>query len=283
MHPECWPSDLAEHVASCASCSQLARDLRQLEDDWRHLPMPAEADQSKAAFLQNLPALKASTFPARRRWSPAARWAAAAMILIAVGPFAWMVFSPAGANASSDIVDQLIDWNLELTAAEPGDRQRLLADREVGFRQDLQKLRLPAEERDLAEKLLENGRWMAVNNDPLEEAGRLSDIADKLAGRIDSAAKQGSLQDTQRCVSRYKKVWDEGVHNSMDRAAQMKPWEMEKRQGFEHMERRDQSHREEFEKMMERARPEIRKVLESFQKQFRRPQHGGPPFGGFKK
>jgi hypothetical protein len=291
MHPECWPHDLAEHVQSCAECSQLARDLRQLEDDWRHLPIPPEAEQAKAAFVQRLPALRATVAPPRRRrrHAPAVRWAIAAMLLTVIAPFLYMIVSPGTASASPDIVDDLIAWNLALTSAEPGARQRLLAEREAGFLDNLQKAKLPKGERELAEKLLENGRWMAANNDPLEEATRLSDIADKLVGRIDMVAKRGDVQETERSVTSYWKVRDEGVHNCIERASQ-KGWEPEKKQkGFEEIQRHDQWQREQFEKMMERARPDMKKIFESMKNKGRPPFpfHGpggpGPQFHGFKK
>jgi hypothetical protein len=276
MHPECWPDDLAEHVQACAECSKLVRDLRQLEDDWRHLPMPAEADQAKAAFVQRLPALRATIAPRRRRLAPAMRWAMAAGILLAVSPFLYRSMSPGAAVATSNIVDELIAWNVALSSAEPGERQRMLAEREAGFQDNLQKAKLPKAERDMAERLLDNGRWMAVNNDPLGEAGKLSDIADTLVTRIDLAAKKGNVEVAQRDVSRYSKVWDEGVHGCMQRVNQ-KAWEPElKQKGFGEIQRHDQWQRDQFEKMSERAPPQMKKIFEEMQKK------GRPQFPGFK-
>jgi hypothetical protein len=279
MQPECWPHDLAEHVQTCAECSKLARDLRQLEDDWRHLPIPPEADQARAAFVQQLPALRTTVKPPRRRFAPAVRWAAAAMILSVVSPFLYLIMSPGAVVASPNIVDDLIAWNLTLSSAEPGARQRLLAEREAGLRDNLQKAKLPQEEREFAEKLLENGKWMAVNNDPLVEAGKLSDIADTLVTRIDLAAKQGNVQDAQRNVSRYSKVRDEGVHGCMQRANQ-KVWEPEQKQkGFGEIQRHDQWQRDQFEKMADHARPDMKKFFEMMQKKSR----PALPFPGLKK
>jgi hypothetical protein len=286
MHPECWPHDLAEHVQTCAECSKLARDLRQLEDDWRRLPVPPEADQARAAFVLQLPALRATVKPPRRRYAPAVRWAMAAGILIAVGPFVYMIVSPGAVVASSNIVDDLIAWNLTLTSAEPGERQRLVAEREAELRDNLQKAKLTQEDREFAKNLLENAKWMAFNNDPLVEAGKWSDIADTLVTRIDLAAKQGDVQDAQRNASRYSKVRDQGVQSCMERANQ-KVWEPEQKlKGFGEIQRHDQWQRDQFEKMADHARPEMKKFFEMMQKKGRPtfPMHGpGPQFQGFKK
>ena len=281
LHPECWPSDLAEHVKQCSACGPLACEMRQLEDDWRHMPIPAGAEIAQKAFLEKLPAFKAALTPVRRRWAPTARWAAVAVFLIGVGSVTWVMMLPGGAQASSDIVERLIDFHLTLSeTVDLAERQRLLAEREHGFREDLLKARITPEERELAEKLLENGLWLAAHDDPLEEAGRYSDITDKLVGRIETATKMGNIGDTERHASCYKKM-EFGMHQNMERAAQMKPKEAAKWPGFEQIQKRDQWQRQQMEKITECARPDLRKLLESMHKQFRPPAHGG--IHGFKK
>ena len=199
------------------------------------------------------------------------------MIFFGVGATVWVLMTPADVQASSsDIVERLTDFHLELMeTVDLVERQRLLAERGEGLRQDLLKARITPEDRELAEKLLKDSEELAKRYDPLEEAGRFSDIADKFVGRIESATKMGSVEETERNAKCYKNM-EFGMHKSMERIAQMKPKEAEKWPGYEQIQKRDEWQKQQMEKIAERARPELRKVLESVHRQF----HGGPPFRG---
>src|ERR1700722_1457401 len=86
---ECWPTDLTERVASCVACAQMALDLRRIEDDWRHLPVPAAATQAQTAFLQKLAAMQAAV--PTRRLARTALGAVAAAARIVLGALSWMM------------------------------------------------------------------------------------------------------------------------------------------------------------------------------------------------
>lgn len=266
MHPECWPTDLAEHVHACAECAQLARDLRQLEDDWRHLPVPVEVEQAKAAFMQKLPEFRAAIAPSRSRVAPAIRWAMAAMIFVSVGSFLWMTVASGPVVASPDIMDNLLAWNLALSKADPIERQRLLEQGEETFQNDLRKAKLSQDDRKLAERFLATGRWLAMNNDPVVEVGKLSEITDGLVGRIDSSSKDGNVAETERWVNRYAKM-EQGVNNTFKRVGENKGWEPDKKKAFEEMrEQHEKRYRDHFQKMTEHAAPQFQKMFESMKK-----------------
>ena len=90
------------------------------------------------------------------------------------------------------------------------------------------------------------------------------------------------LHETEHFASRYQKVWDQGVHNCVQRAPQPKPGDPDKKPSAEQMKEREQWQRDQFNKMMEGARPDMRKFFESMQKRSR-PPSGGSSFHGFKK
>lgn len=262
MQPECWPTDLADHVQGCPECSKLARELRRLEDDWRAQPLPAEAEQARIAFLRQLPELRESLKPSRRQLHRNLRWLAAAAILLAVGPFAYLMINrPTEAVASSEIVDKLIDLNIALASAAPADRKRIYAEREGDLRTSLQSARLRKEDRAIADKCLENGQWIAEHNDPVAEADHLSAIADMLVGRVSAESRRGDLKETERNYDRYNKIWERV--NSVPK----NQWEPEKKKGFEQQwQKHDNYQREQFQLMHDRAQPEMKKFFESLKK-----------------
>lgn len=226
-----WPRDMNRHLKQCAACAKLARSLFKLEASWRDIPVPEECEQAKVRFLKSLPAAKpakstkpdkqhrlapsTSPKPAGRPWHPI-RWiGAAAMVLIAVTAFAWLLFSPTPSRAaSSDIVERLIDWNVALTNADADERKRLLQENEPKLREDLarEKPLLTAEDAKIAEDLLETGCWLAMNDDdPVAEAERITEISDKLYDRAAAADKKGNEKEKERCAWGADKFRHEAV------------------------------------------------------------------------
>ena len=277
LEPPYWSPAVAEHMQTCSACNSLAYDLLKLEEDWRHRPIPAECASAQSAFLKTLPAHCFNPMPApRRRFTPL-RWAAAAAVLLVCAGVAWMTLSPGDIRASSDLVERLVDWNLDITTADL-DQRHQFAGQEADFRQDLDKSNLTGEDRDLAEKLLENGRWLATNSDPLAEANRLTDLADNLIVKVDSATKKGNESDSHRFASCYSKIMEKGVHPWMVKIAKNKAFEGEKKVGFDQFMDRDEQHQQQVEKVIKQVprdfRPDLRKKLEAVRKSFRSLQHG---------
>ena len=78
-------------------------------------------------------------------------------------------------------MERLIDLNVDLLQAESRDeRARIYAGKERDLKVMLVKASLPADEREFAKTLLETGSWLTKNNDPMAEAERFDDIADKV-------------------------------------------------------------------------------------------------------
>jgi hypothetical protein len=282
------------HLKRCAACAKNARLLYKLEEGWRNQPIPKECDQAKAVFLEKLGALEQPEKlekrekPARRekrvkpgkprptvlRWNPM-RWTAAAAVLL-IGLSAWL-FWPSPTLASSDVIERLIEWNLEISNANAKDRKRLLDDGEANLRKHLEKdnALLSAEDLKIAEDLLENGCWLAANDDPFAEVERMTDMADKLALRADVADKKGNEKDKERCAVCYMRFCDLGVKPVFVRLEQYKVPEMKKgieRGGLEKggLEKGGFELKKFLEKMKERvpeySRPDLHKRFEGLGK-----------------
>jgi hypothetical protein len=212
--PERCPSpELAEHIHTCPVCGALTAELLQLERAWREVPLPASAETAQKAFLERLesPPVHRLSLP-RTRPLLRSRWALAASILFIVGLGGWFLLTTSQAQASAEVVDSLIDWNLDLAeAGSPADRERIYADRAAALRTRLQKANLPQEEKELAEKLLENGSWLAENDDPMGAADRFNDVADQLLERMNAANRHGNHKELRRQAHRYQRVTDMGI------------------------------------------------------------------------
>jgi len=151
----------SQHESAPEEVPRLREDrARSLQDrrGWRNQPVPAECAKAKAAFLAKLPTLdqpkpetraktsrrqkraKAVKTPIRR--SNPYRWFAVAAVLF-VGIILTALLLPSKTQASSDIVERLIDWNLEMTSADAKERKRLLDENEANFKKDCNKPSYP--------------------------------------------------------------------------------------------------------------------------------------------
>jgi len=123
--------ELADHVATCDACRQLAGELTRLEQAWRAIPVPDDSERARAAFLERLSSPAALVVPRARTRRPThapARWLVAASVLIALGIGGSLLVSMPRAHASSDVVERLVHWNLDLSQApSPAERSRIYA------------------------------------------------------------------------------------------------------------------------------------------------------------
>lgn len=229
----------AAHAAGCAACQAVLAGLRRLEAAAHDLPDAADGSAAaKHAFLARLdvtplprPAAKPRTTYRPTRLlllrSAVVRWprlAVAASVLLCAALGLWM-FGSGGTRsvmASEPVVDQLVDWNVKLAAAEtPEERGRLLADA-APLRQAVDAGNLPAADQELARKLVDNGQWLAAQNtgprDDLDEAERFGDVADLLLKRMQEAADAGNVNAVRRYSRNYAMVWQLGMDEKLAKA-----------------------------------------------------------------
>jgi hypothetical protein len=95
------------------------------------------------------------------------------------------------------VIDRLLEWNMDMANADAKTRLKLLANEEA-LRKEIQNAKLPADENATAEKLLELGRKLALNTDPVGEFKTVSEVADKLLDRAESAEKKGKTKESER-------------------------------------------------------------------------------------
>jgi hypothetical protein len=238
-----WPRSMNRHLKECPTCAKLARNLYKLEDAWRNQPIPEECEAAKATFLDKLNSMaappqveadeqpatvkfeqpakprkagkqKGSSKPARRQ-PGSMRWAAlAAMVLIGISVVAVMFATNNKAQANdSDIVERLIDFNLELTNAEPNERKKVYDKRAADLKKAMEKAGpiLSKDELARANKLFEDSGFLATNDSPVEEAKRLTAISDDLLTWAEAAESSGNKKEIERFGGRYAKFWNEGV------------------------------------------------------------------------
>ncbi|HLW66024.1 MAG TPA: hypothetical protein VKS79_12005 [Gemmataceae bacterium] len=271
------PRDIGEHIRQCDSCQRLIQRVVRLEENWRQQPAPASAERSQALFLQRLaeppaPLIRKPELPRRNlrlaRWMVAACVAAVVGLSIGVGVFS--TSSTAHAE-SSDVVDRMIDWNLQMSEASTlEDRQRLFAERAESFKADLSKANLSESDRDFANNLMETGAWLASNDEPVEEADKLTTLADQIVTRAQTSGRPMDEKKTARFVAQYQKV-AQNIEAKVEKAEAKAtanptgtPAEQAKR--IEKIEARENKRLEALaklqEKMPEASKKEIKKVLE---------------------
>ena len=258
-----WPSDVATHVKTCAGCTSIAKKLRQIERNLRDQPLPPECAKSKQAFLKKHRKPKHDTTPAPQPSSrqyalwfllPASGVGMAAAVFIGITILAWMVFSPTPVQASGDIVDRLIDWNIELASADLPKRKKLVEERGPEFKNELQKVQklLSEDELELANNLIESGHKFADVEDPVAEVERITELRDKLSDRAEIAEKKGKPREFERCEDRFGKINDFTKKFIDTRMAAFKgpPMPFGKKEGPEHW----ANMKKQFERFAERER-----------------------------
>lgn len=286
LESSAWPTSVADHVNECKKCARLAWKIRRLEESWRDQEMPEGVEEAKAAFLKKISERarpkrdkRLPEAPAPRVWRPV-RWlvGAAAMFLVATGAVAYLLFAGGESRASSsDVVEKLVDWNLELSNADANERKRLLEENEEKLRDDLKKAELTEEERRLAEELLDSGHKLGVSEDPVKDAETITNISHKLLDRA-GAAEVGKKKDSDKCANTYAKFMEHAVKPFFsNKLAQFKgppPAHVEAKKGPDpgHQQRQFEKY---WERSPERSRPDLHKKFDNFFKK----NFGGPKGG----
>lgn len=213
-----WASEpAAEHLAGCAACRQFAAGLADLEQSWRSLPLGPECERSKHDFLQRLAARPVESRVSRRGLLRRVAAASAASLLAGAG--GWLLVENRRAEASDALVDSLLEWNLRLTRADSDDeRTRMYAASAPALTSAVAGANLPAEQSLLAGEMLETGRWLAGHRDPLAEAARLDELADRLLRMARAAERKGKYQRMNRLLDQYNRAMETGIDLNLRRA-----------------------------------------------------------------
>jgi hypothetical protein len=131
----------------------------------------------------------------------------------------FLLYAPQ-AQATPDLVDRLVELNVDLAqTAVPEERARIYEEKAAGLKVTLANAKLAPDDRELAESLLENSKWLTRNADPTAEADRFNDIADQFVTRIDAATAAKDEKRIIQLAGNYQRIAEAGIDSNLERAA----------------------------------------------------------------
>ena len=218
------PAELAAHLGSCADCQAYSRRLRDLERAVGELPVPAGSARAREAFLERVLSPSRVVTPRYRTLRPAL--AIAAVFVIAVTLGVWIYSGgedddPAAFETSAAVLDGTIDLNLQLASTDSlEERERVYVERRPKLANRLRTARLNAEDRRLAEQLLDKATYLSKTTDPMDEAEHLTDAEDLLVRRVSDAAAKKDARRMAKLSNLYEKLVEGGVNAKLERASE---------------------------------------------------------------
>jgi hypothetical protein len=206
-------TELGRHIESCAACAAFVERLTRVEATAKSLPVPAGSHEAKRATLTQIKWV--ASHPRRRFFlRPSFLSAAAAMIVFGIGLGIYLA-QPGKASA---VVDQLVDWDLELADAQgPQQREAIYRTRAPQWESQIRNASLTTEDQQYASALLEHGRWLSTNPDPVDEAVRFSELADLIVNRMNTAAASNDARAVRRFGQHYGRIVQRGIGDKLER------------------------------------------------------------------
>lgn len=145
----------------------------------------------------------------------------------------FLVYSPE-AQATPDLVDRLVELNVDLAqSATPEERTRIFEEKAGELKVTLASAKLAPGDRELAESLLENGKWLTGNADPMAAADRFNDLADKFVTRMDAATTAKDEKRIIQLAGNYQKIAEAGIDPNLELAAAAAATDLEKKSTLE--------------------------------------------------
>jgi hypothetical protein len=264
------PAEIAAHVSGCVRCQSQIGTIGQIEERWRSMPLSPNADISKTAFLAQIqsPATPAQPTSRPNRWKKALAWTSIAALFIIAGAgilFFWPTQHPV--QAQSDVIEQLVDWNLELTEAPtPVERERIFSEKHEKLKVHIKQAKLSDADRELAENLLANGGWLVKNDDPVEELNRFNRVADRVLEKMQLAADKADAIQSERLARQYAKIAERGIDGNLERIKVAKVVDPERKLKIKQMMKEDRDRDVKLLILIEKgsasSQKEVRKALE---------------------
>ena len=222
--PQAPGAESSFHLQGCTDCQAFAKRVIAIEKAVTALPTPGDTEVAREAVMARVRAelnqavrkARPMQFSPVRRWYGRPAWGLVAAVLV-VGIGIGLHLRHASV-ASAAVMDQLVDWNLDLAdAGAPQDRQQLYTARAASLDAAVRQASFSSDERQLAALLLEQGSWLAKNSDPADEAEHFSELADQIANRLDKAVVANDSPAVQRLGRNYDRVVQRGVKPKMQR------------------------------------------------------------------
>jgi hypothetical protein len=268
------PVEVADHLTRCPECAMLRGDLARLDESWRAIPLPPGVETAREDFLRRFRETAGPRKLARRRRT-LPRWAIAATVLLAIGVGAGLFMRPRPVAASSDVVDRLVDWNLSLAHAPSAvERERIYASHASLFADEVEKASLPDDDRDLVRSLLEEAPGLVREPDPLVEADRFDELADKLLARMNRAARGGDTPRFDHSAALYRRVAELGIESKLEVLESSVSLDFDKQRRLERLVLRDEGRMNKLVELLERVPDSSRKQIKRALGIKRRPKKG---------
>lgn len=261
------PANVASHLGTCTACQALIQQIQNLECVLRDETLPASAHDCRDLFLAReavsprLPARTAS------RGFVSARWIVAACLLLAVGIAGVFLTTPRSAQANDEVIEKLIDWNLDLSELPtPAEREVFFESRIEALNTEVARAGLSPEDRAFAHTLLETGKWLRTNAEPLDMADRFHTLADHVVERVQKSASRRDVRATQRQAGQYERITAKGIDAKLAKVKLAADEETRQKKAMEKLAAREAKRLERLQTVHENtpdpARHEIRKMID---------------------
>jgi hypothetical protein len=261
-------TELGRHIACCAACAAFARRLARIEHAAASMPIPPGSDEGRRATLTQIKWV-ASHPPRRFFLRPSFLSAAAAVLIFGIGIGIYL----AQPNKASAVVDQLVEWDLDLADAPgPQQREEMYRARAPEWESQIRSASLTTEDRQYASALLEHGRWLSTNPDPVDQAERFSDLSELIVNRMNAAAASNDARAVQRLGGQYRRIVQRGIGEKLDRIGANASISTENSAKLAKIARRAAEHERRLQILAERAssqasQRELRRALDVSKKQ----------------
>jgi hypothetical protein len=195
--------------------------------------------------------------PAKRFTLKRARWAtvaALACVTFGLSFFAIFLLPPSReVEAGPEVVEQLVSWNVDIAQAQSHDeRQNIFDTRAESMRDLLTVSKLSQEDRELGQTLVDNGAWLTSNDDPVAEAERFGEIAEKLLSRLDTATGINDKKRIVKFADSYSRLTEYGVSINLERALARVSHDPKRKNKMDHLIAGDASRAKRLDDMLER-------------------------------
>jgi len=148
----------------------------------------------------------------------------------------------------------MVDWNLQLTRSlSAPTRADLYRTGETRFRSALARITMPAEHVAVAQRLLENGAWLAGHHDALDEAERFDHLAERLLKLAGNAGEKGHYRRMDRLLDQYCRVLESGVNPNIERAEDSGALDFQSQRRLERLVLDDPNRVRELDALLQRA------------------------------
>jgi hypothetical protein len=188
------------------------------------------------------------------------------------------------ASPASPLVSKLVDWNVDLAEADSAEERAEINDEAATLREEVQKelegSNLSPEDRELADKLMKNGTWLVAHteSDPLAEAERFEDIADKLLDRTQAAAFVGDTNSAGVFGRHYSMVSATGINAKLEKAQKDKVITPEEKRRLERMVKSNSDLKLKLQRLLDQSPAAARKAIDkALHSDGSKPAHHGKP------